>query len=290
MSDVLTDDNSDNDHEDASDGKKRDKDLAKTQFQLAFAERLNSELDSVGFVQGRRRSGALAEQFDLDRSNGYRILKGIGSPDALYLSKLRKLGVSVDRILDHIAHHVPATYTIFIGASVVSATVQYGVDGRFCSAAILPKDGGFELIPVSPGETAPDGAIPIQAIQFIDKPTLAIVEDELPYLDKLAYEMWDAFRPVKFDSAHALIEALKMPHNFKAVLMDWRLPDMDGEKLVKEIRAHSKVPICILTADITASKAIARAFATGNVDHVMKPADPDILVARILVAIKNSAL
>lgn len=65
---------------------------------------------------------------------------------------------------------------------------------------------------------------------------------------------------------------------------------MDGEKLVKEIRAHSKVPICILTADVTASKAIARAFATGNVDHVMKPADPDILVARILVAIKNSAL
>lgn len=292
MSDVSTDDNADdnNEHEGASDGKKRDKDLAKNQFQVAFAERLNLELDSIGFVQGRRRSGALAEQFDLDRSNGYRILKGIGSPDALYLSKLRHLGVSVDRILDHIAQNVPETYTIFIGGSMVSATVQYAVDGRFCSAALLPKDGGFELIAVSPGDTAPDGTIPIQSIHFIDKPTLAIVEDDVPTLDRLAHQMWDSFRPVKFESAQALVEALKAPNIFKAVLMDWRLPDMDGEDLVQKIRANSKVPICILTADVTASKAIARAFATGNVDHVSKPYAPEILAARIQIAIKNSEL
>lgn len=296
MSDVSTDDNADdsNDHEGAADGaadeKKRDKDLAKAQFQVAFAERLNLELDAIGFVKGRRRSGALAEQFEVDRSNGYRILKGIGYPDALYQTKLRQLGVSVDRILDHIGQHVPTTYTVFIGGKMVAATVLKGVDGNDCSAALLPKDGGYELIAMSPGEAVPDGAIPILSIHFIDKPTLAIVEDDIQTLDRLAYQMWDSFRPMKFESAHALVEALKAPNNFKAVLMDWRLPDMDGEELVKKIRAYTKAPICILTADVTASKAIARAFSTGNVDHVTKPADPEILAARIQMAIKNSEL
>lgn len=273
-----------------SDEMKRDKEIKKSQFLVAFGEQLNLELDAIGFVDGRRRSGALAARFDIDRSNGYRILNGVGNPDALYLSKVRTLGVSVDRILDNIAERAPQTYTVSIGGRLVSATVQCGVKGRACSAAILPKDGFFELIVVLPGEALSEGAIPIQSIQFIEKPTLAIVEDDLPTLNQLADQLFDAFRPVKFDSAHALIDALQKAHNFNAILMDWRLPDMDGEQLIKEIREHSKVPICILTKDVTASKAIARAFANGNVDHVSKPAEPDILAARIQMAIKNSGL
>lgn len=290
MPDALPDDdeNGGSDH-DAHPIKKRDREIAKAQMQVAFAERLNLELDAVGFVKGRPRSGALAKQFDLDRSQGYRFLKGGTPPDALYQTKLRKLGVSIDRILDAIADDVPVTYDVFIGGELVAATVQKGT-GFNCATALLPKDGGYELIPMPRDGNAPEGVIPIQTIQFIVKPTLAIVEDDSAMLDQLERQLWDTFRTVKFESASALIKALKAPNTFNAVLMDWRLPDMDGEDLVAQIRAHSKVPICILTMDMTASKAIARAFANGNVDHVPKPADPEILAARIQMAIKNTPI
>lgn len=291
MSDALPDeeDGGGSDHG-ANPEKKRDREVAKAQMQAAFAERLNLELDNVGFVKGRRRSGALAEQFDLDRSQGYRFLKGGKAPDALYQTKLRKLGVSLDRILDAISDDVPVTYDVFLGGEIVAATVQKGTVGFNCAAALLPKDGGYELIPMPRDGDTPEGAIPIQTIQFIVKPTLAIVEDDHDTLERLERQLWGTFRTVKFESANALIKALKAPNSFSAVLMDWRLPDMDGEDLVAQIRAHSKVPICILTADMTASKAIARAFANGNVDHVPKPADPEILAARISMAIKNTAM
>lgn len=290
MPDALLDDdeNGGSDH-DAHPIKKRDREVAKAQMQVAYGERLNLELDAVGFVKGRRRSGALAEQFDLDRSQGYRFLKGVSAPDALYQTKLRKLGVSMDRILDAISNDVPVTYDVFIGGELVAATVQKGT-GFNCATALLPKEGGYELIPMPRDGDTPEGVIPILSIQFIVKPTLAIVEDDSAMLDQLERQLWDTFRTVKFESANALIKALKAPNTFNAVLMDWRLPDMDGEDLVAQIRAHSKVPICILTMDMTASKAIARAFANGNVDHVQKPADPEILAARIQMAIKNTSM
>ena len=96
MSDASTEGNagSKKAQKSVSDEMKRDKEIKKSQFLVAFGEQLNLELDAIGFVDGRRRSGALAARFDIDRSNGYRILNGVGNPDALYLSKVRTLGVS----------------------------------------------------------------------------------------------------------------------------------------------------------------------------------------------------
>ncbi len=173
---------------------------------------------------------------------------------------------------------------------MVAATVLKGVDGSDRSAALLPKDGGYELIAMSPGKLRPMELFRFWSIHFIAKPTLAIVEDDIQTLDRLAYQMWDSFRPMKLDSAHALVEVLKAPNNFKAVLMDWRLPDMDGEELVKKIRAYTKALRCILTAGVMATKEIAEFFPLAVIDYVTKRAELEILAARIQMAIKNFEL
>src|SRR5260370_13667049 len=66
------------------------------------------------------------------------------------------------------------------------------------------------------------------------------------------------------------------------VLLDMKLPDMDGYEVIRQLRSHPKsmhIPIIVLSA-LDDSVAKVRAFEMGADDYVTKPYDTDELLAR----------
>ena len=70
------------------------------------------------------------------------------------------------------------------------------------------------------------------------------------------------------------------------VLMDLLLPDTDGIELMQGILQMSDIPIIFLSA-YGQDDIVARAFASGAADYVVKPFSPTELVARIQAALRR---
>lgn len=71
------------------------------------------------------------------------------------------------------------------------------------------------------------------------------------------------------------------PSAFDAILMDVRMPMMDGIEATKAIRALSRpdaaaVPIIAMTADVFAEEQM-RSLEAGMDEHLSKPIDPPLL-------------
>ncbi len=58
------------------------------------------------------------------------------------------------------------------------------------------------------------------------------------------------------------------------VLLDMRLPDMDGLEVLANIRAGHEIPVVVITADSSSSRTI-RAIQGGAYDYLVKPLEPD---------------
>lgn len=73
------------------------------------------------------------------------------------------------------------------------------------------------------------------------------------------------------------------------VLLDMKLPDMDGYEVIRRLRSHTKsmhIPIIVQSAlDDSASKI--RAFEMGVDDYVVKPFDTDELLARVRTQLRR---
>ncbi|HEX5322554.1 MAG TPA: response regulator, partial [Capsulimonadaceae bacterium] len=77
-------------------------------------------------------------------------------------------------------------------------------------------------------------------------------------------------------------EALKclLTQDFAVVLLDVRMPIMDGLETATLIRQREKtrhVPIIFITANGKDKQLVFEAYSTGAVDYISKPYDPAIL-------------
>lgn len=72
------------------------------------------------------------------------------------------------------------------------------------------------------------------------------------------------------------------------VLLDLGLPDVDGLRLCRTLRAMLACPIIVLTGDGRTQSTVALLDA-GADDYLTKPYDTDILLARIRVALRHRA-
>ena len=83
-------------------------------------------------------------------------------------------------------------------------------------------------------------------------------------------------------------EALRqiLAHDFAVILMDVRMPDLDGmntAQLIRERERSAKVPIIFLTAAPVETTEIFRAYDQGAVDFLPKPCDPHVLRSKVKV-------
>ena len=92
-------------------------------------------------------------------------------------------------------------------------------------------------------------------------------------------------RVTAMTSGYALLDYIKM-NVPDIILLDIKMPDMDGFETLKKLRALEKelnineIPVIFLTADDDVTTEM-RGFEVGVSDYVRKPFDPEILVKRI---------
>ena len=92
--------------------------------------------------------------------------------------------------------------------------------------------------------------------------------------------------------SQALVELLD--RDFVLILLDARMPDMDGYETARLIRTRDRtrhVPIIFVTAYDSDDASIRRAYDLGAVDFLFKPVDPPILVAksRVFITLQEQA-
>ena len=95
------------------------------------------------------------------------------------------------------------------------------------------------------------------------------------------------------DAAYSGEEALKkvLKKDYSLMILDVQMPVMDGFELADMLagsRRTKDIPIIFLSAVNTDKKFIARGYATGAIDYITKPFDPDILLLKIKTFIQLS--
>ena len=86
-------------------------------------------------------------------------------------------------------------------------------------------------------------------------------------------------------------EALRLclARDFAMILMDVRMPEMDGFETASLIRARPRseaTPIVFLTGDDDSRGLRSRGYALGAVDYLLKPVDPTILRSKVAVFVE----
>lgn len=77
---------------------------------------------------------------------------------------------------------------------------------------------------------------------------------------------------------------------FNLAYLDLHLPGMDGIQILKEIRQHQpRLPVIMLTGFGTLQSAV-EALRLGATDYLLKPFDPEVLVARTRVILDEQAV
>jgi len=97
-------------------------------------------------------------------------------------------------------------------------------------------------------------------------------------LDQPAYNIIEA------DSGEAALEALFKQQDFALILMDVQMPDMNGFETVSLIKSRQQcadIPVVFLTAINKEDKNLIRGYATGAIDFLSKPYDPEVLQAKV---------
>lgn len=130
-------------------------------------------------------------------------------------------------------------------------------------------------------------AEPIQAPPT--QPRILVAEDEpisrtvlVKSLEKEGYEVL-----VKKDGREAW-EALQQDDDIQMVILDWKMPYMDGLEVCRLIRQHMEKRyhyVCVLTARED-KDAMLQAFSAGADDYLTKPFDSAELQARLRVGLR----
>lgn len=122
------------------------------------------------------------------------------------------------------------------------------------------------------------------------KPTILVVEDEVPLLTLLRYNLEK--QGFKVDEAGDGEEALLRVAEGRPdlVLLDWMLPAISGIEVCRQLRRRPgarDLPIIMVTARTEDQDAV-RALDTGADDYISKPFAMDSLMARIRALLRRS--
>ncbi len=117
---------------------------------------------------------------------------------------------------------------------------------------------------------------------------LLLVEDDdaIGRLVKSYLEQQDGWRVLWLRTGEEAITELRR-HPVRMIVLDIGLPGIDGFEVCRTLRAHSKVPIVMLTARDEEPDRVA-GLELGADDYVSKPFSPRELAARIKAILRRS--
>lgn len=110
---------------------------------------------------------------------------------------------------------------------------------------------------------------------------LLIVDDEEDFLSALAQRL--EFRGFRVEAASSGSDALARvgEEGFHVLVLDVKMPGIDGLELMAQIKAkHACLPVILLTGHGSVADA-ERGIEQGAFDYLMKPIDIDELIEKI---------
>ena len=117
-------------------------------------------------------------------------------------------------------------------------------------------------------------------------PKILLVDDKpenLLALGKLLKQFdVEIFKALSGEEALSLV----LRHHFAVILLDVQMPGMDGFETAQLVHANSSsasVPIIFVTAISKDERHVAQGYASGAVDYLYKPINPDILAGKVHV-------
>jgi diguanylate cyclase (GGDEF)-like protein/PAS domain S-box-containing protein len=128
------------------------------------------------------------------------------------------------------------------------------------------------------------GATEGQVEDLRPKPVVLIVDDRADKRLALSAMLAPLGLPtIEVDSGRAALEAVSRT-TFAIILMDVRMPEMDGFETARGVRQTSHIvhtPIIFVTAFGNDEDEVAKAYASGAVDFIFTPVVPAILRAKV---------
>ena len=118
------------------------------------------------------------------------------------------------------------------------------------------------------------------------KASILLVDDREDNLDVLEAILKDLGQNLV--RARSGQEALRLlfDRDFAVILLDVRMPDMDGFETAELIRKRQRsrhTPIIFITASDATPEQLARGYAAGGVDFIFKPYMPEVLKAKVQI-------
>jgi DNA-binding response OmpR family regulator len=137
-------------------------------------------------------------------------------------------------------------------------------------------------------ETAPAPAPAVVPPPKGYRPSILVADDD-PAIQSLLAELLAAFAIVQIVGTGSEALAAMRTTRFDLVLLDHRLPDMDGHSVIGAMRTSGKSAqtiVMMLTA-VRDGVEVAKLLLAGAADYVIKPFHPGSLMKRVQTVISN---
>lgn len=116
------------------------------------------------------------------------------------------------------------------------------------------------------------------------KPSILVIEDDAFMASLLQFVLErQQMQVTRVADGRAAVTLVDAGHPCDAVLLDWMLPQISGLEVLMHMQQHpdwTSKPVLVLSA-IDDGTEIARAFQSGAADYLIKPFNPEELLARL---------
>lgn len=132
-------------------------------------------------------------------------------------------------------------------------------------------------------------AIDIDPQEAADKAKILLVDDEPKSLFALQELLSTLGQNLMVAQSGEEALRLALRNDFAVILLDVRMPGIDGFETARLIRARARsklTPIIFLTAAADEMTSMFRGYEVGAVDYLMKPVIPDVLKSKVAVFVE----
>ncbi|MDH0681839.1 response regulator transcription factor [Achromobacter animicus] len=120
---------------------------------------------------------------------------------------------------------------------------------------------------------------------------IASLEDDLDQARRIQQVLTAAgYDCTSYHQSRDLLAALRT-ETYDLVLLDWHLPDIDGDDVVRWLRTHigARIPVIFLT-NRSAEDDLVEGLRAGADDYIVKPMRPLELLARVAALLRRSQI
>ena len=119
----------------------------------------------------------------------------------------------------------------------------------------------------------------------MSKPFVMLVDDEVPFVETLITRLEKrGLQTIPAHDGQEALEKLDKNRNVDVVILDVKMPGMDGIEVLREIKkSYPLIEVIMLTGHATVETAI-EGMKLGAYDYLMKPCELEQLMAKVEAA------